>query len=55
MNHLARNSRVQQDIAALAFSSSGAEASAKREWHARDTQVSARDHGETYGYEAAAA
>lgn len=38
MNHLARNSRVQQDTAALASSSSGAEASAKRESHASHTR-----------------
>ena len=59
MTHLARNSRVQQDTATLASSSSGAEASAKRESHASHTRVicdgSARDHGEAYEHEAAAA
>lgn len=55
MKHLARNSRVQQDTATLASSSSGAEASAKRESHASDLWRSARDHGEAYEYEAAAA
>ena len=55
MKHLARNSRVQQDTAALASSSSGAQASAKRESHASDWWRTARDHGEAYEYEAAAA
>ena len=55
MNHLARKSRVQQDTAALASSSSsGAEAIPKRESHASDWWRSARDHGESYEYEAAA-
>ena len=39
MKHLARNSRVQQDTAALASSSSGAQASAKRDSHASHTRV----------------
>ena len=55
MNHLARNSRVQQDTAALASSSSGAETSAKRESQASDWWRSVMDHGEAYEYEAAAA
>ena len=54
MNHLARKSRVQQDTAALASSSSGAEAIPKRESHASDWWRSARDYGESYEYEAAA-
>ena len=59
MKHLAGNSRVQQDTAALASSSSGAQACAKRESHASHTRVIGDEpQGTTerhMSYEAAAA